>query len=85
MFNSLYEKTINLSISPRLTFVLLSGLNGVIVLISLLGLLNLLHLARFVHHFAVDHRLRYHLHDLPGANVRLLCADTGEIKWNEMR
>lgn len=81
MFNYLYEKTIKLSISPCL----LSGLKGVIILISFLGLLNLLHLAGFVHHFAVDHRLRYHLHDLPGANVRLLCADTGEIKWNEMR
>lgn len=48
-----------------------------------LGLLDLLHLAGFVHHFAVDHRLRHHLHNLPGANIRLLCTET-EMRLNEM-
>lgn len=34
-------------------------------------LLDMLLLVGFFHHLAVDHRLSYHLHNLPGANVRL--------------
>lgn len=52
-------------------------------LLSLLALLNLLHLTGLIHHFAVDHRLGHDLHDLPGADVGLLCRVRGGRVFGE--
>ena len=75
-------KPLNPCSPPPLSFYFPNQIPCYFLLFSLfLGLLDLLHLAGLVHHFAVDHRLSHHLHDLPGADIRLLCTE----RWDERR